>query len=387
MLGRSPALLPVPARRGRRGGAARGRGVARRALGAATRSSARHPAALRARARPAAPRPRAAGRAPVDRVPAGRGQARRGRRRRASPPRSGRATPSSTSASACRRCSSGRRARAATTRTSTSSSLRCCARPRSTWPRRSSGAPEAPGVSRFGWIDGGIVGLYLLATMAAGLAVRRYVGRRRGLPARGPRDGRAPRHRVARRHRVRDRDLHVRGGERLPLRLRGGDAGDPAGGRDVPGGLDRLLREAAAGSRGDDAARALRAPLRRRHPPRLGCRDRAGRPPEHGRLPADGRRVPDDGRRPRWAGLRGCGRVLGLRAPPRADDDRAPADGRRLHDPGRHAVGARDRLPAVRRDERGPRGRVVPAAREGRLRGACRDGRGSLRRGRLQSAS
>ncbi len=32
-------------------------------------------------------------------------------------------------------------------------------------------------MSRFGWIDGGIVGLYLLATMAAGLAVRRYVGR------------------------------------------------------------------------------------------------------------------------------------------------------------------------------------------------------------------
>ena len=32
-------------------------------------------------------------------------------------------------------------------------------------------------MSRFGWIDGGIVGLYLLATMAAGLAVRRYVGK------------------------------------------------------------------------------------------------------------------------------------------------------------------------------------------------------------------
>jgi solute:Na+ symporter, SSS family len=31
-------------------------------------------------------------------------------------------------------------------------------------------------VSHFGWIDGSIVGLYLLATMAAGLAVRRYVG-------------------------------------------------------------------------------------------------------------------------------------------------------------------------------------------------------------------
>ena len=31
-------------------------------------------------------------------------------------------------------------------------------------------------MSHFGWIDGGIVGLYLLATMAAGLAVRRYVG-------------------------------------------------------------------------------------------------------------------------------------------------------------------------------------------------------------------
>jgi solute:Na+ symporter, SSS family len=31
-------------------------------------------------------------------------------------------------------------------------------------------------LSHFGWIDGGIVGLYLLATMAAGLAVRRYVG-------------------------------------------------------------------------------------------------------------------------------------------------------------------------------------------------------------------
>lgn len=31
-------------------------------------------------------------------------------------------------------------------------------------------------MSHIGWIDGGIVGLYLLATMAAGLAVRRYVG-------------------------------------------------------------------------------------------------------------------------------------------------------------------------------------------------------------------
>jgi SSS family solute:Na+ symporter len=31
-------------------------------------------------------------------------------------------------------------------------------------------------VSHFGWIDGSIVGLYLLATMAAGLWVRRYVG-------------------------------------------------------------------------------------------------------------------------------------------------------------------------------------------------------------------
>jgi SSS family solute:Na+ symporter len=31
-------------------------------------------------------------------------------------------------------------------------------------------------LSHFGWIDGSIVGLYLLATMAAGLAVRRYVG-------------------------------------------------------------------------------------------------------------------------------------------------------------------------------------------------------------------
>ena len=31
-------------------------------------------------------------------------------------------------------------------------------------------------MSHFGWIDGGIVGLYLIATMAAGLAVRRYVG-------------------------------------------------------------------------------------------------------------------------------------------------------------------------------------------------------------------
>ena len=32
-------------------------------------------------------------------------------------------------------------------------------------------------MSHFGWIDGSIVGLYLLATMAAGLAVRRYVGK------------------------------------------------------------------------------------------------------------------------------------------------------------------------------------------------------------------
>lgn len=31
-------------------------------------------------------------------------------------------------------------------------------------------------MSHFGWIDGSIVGVYLLATMAAGLAVRRYVG-------------------------------------------------------------------------------------------------------------------------------------------------------------------------------------------------------------------
>jgi SSS family solute:Na+ symporter len=31
-------------------------------------------------------------------------------------------------------------------------------------------------LSHFGWIDGSIVGLYLLATMAAGIAVRRYVG-------------------------------------------------------------------------------------------------------------------------------------------------------------------------------------------------------------------
>ena len=32
-------------------------------------------------------------------------------------------------------------------------------------------------MSQFSWIDGSIVGLYLLATMAAGLVVRRYVGR------------------------------------------------------------------------------------------------------------------------------------------------------------------------------------------------------------------
>ena len=32
-------------------------------------------------------------------------------------------------------------------------------------------------MSHFDWIDGSIVGLYLLATMAAGLAVRRYVGK------------------------------------------------------------------------------------------------------------------------------------------------------------------------------------------------------------------
>ena len=32
-------------------------------------------------------------------------------------------------------------------------------------------------MSHFGWIDGSIVGLYLLATMVAGLVVRRYVGK------------------------------------------------------------------------------------------------------------------------------------------------------------------------------------------------------------------
>jgi SSS family solute:Na+ symporter len=32
-------------------------------------------------------------------------------------------------------------------------------------------------MSHFGWLDGGIVGLYLLATMIAGIAVRRYVGK------------------------------------------------------------------------------------------------------------------------------------------------------------------------------------------------------------------
>src|ERR1700674_1647939 len=32
-------------------------------------------------------------------------------------------------------------------------------------------------MSHFTWIDGGIVGLYLLATMVAGLSVRKYVGK------------------------------------------------------------------------------------------------------------------------------------------------------------------------------------------------------------------
>ncbi len=32
-------------------------------------------------------------------------------------------------------------------------------------------------MSHFGWIDGSIVGLYLLVTMIAGIAVRKYVGK------------------------------------------------------------------------------------------------------------------------------------------------------------------------------------------------------------------
>ena len=32
-------------------------------------------------------------------------------------------------------------------------------------------------MSNFSWIDGSIVGVYLLATMAAGIMVRKYVGR------------------------------------------------------------------------------------------------------------------------------------------------------------------------------------------------------------------
>src|SRR5262249_35473616 len=36
--------------------------------------------------------------------------------------------------------------------------------------------PGGRGVTHFGWIDGSIVGAYLLATMVAGLMVRKYVG-------------------------------------------------------------------------------------------------------------------------------------------------------------------------------------------------------------------
>src|SRR3990172_3143686 len=32
-------------------------------------------------------------------------------------------------------------------------------------------------MTHFSWIDGSIVGLYILATMAAGIAVRKYVGK------------------------------------------------------------------------------------------------------------------------------------------------------------------------------------------------------------------
>ena len=39
------------------------------------------------------------------------------------------------------------------------------------------GTEEDRPVSHFNWIDGGIVGLYIVATMVAGIAVRKYVGK------------------------------------------------------------------------------------------------------------------------------------------------------------------------------------------------------------------
>jgi hypothetical protein len=240
-------------------------------------------------------------------------------------------------------------------------------------------------LSHFGWIDGGIVGLYLLATMAAGLAVRRYVGKVEDFLLAG-----------------REMDVHLGiaslaatefGIVTCMYAAEGGYRYGFSG--SVPGILMALamflvgwtgfcvkpLREASVMTLPGALRAAASGPA---------CGGPSGVVIVLGGLLNMGVFL-------RMGGeflmtVTGIGAAtsrdgfLGRSSPPRADDDRAPADGGRLHDPRRHALGPGHRLPPVRRDEHRPRGRDLPAPGKGRLRGACRHRGGPARPRRLQSA-
>ena len=145
------------------------------------------------------------------------------------------------------------------------------------------------------WIDGGIVGLYLVATMVAGIRVRRYVGKVEHFLVAG-------------------REVNVYLGIASLAATEFGvitcmytaENGYKYGFAGATPGVLMALAMFFVGVTGfcikplrkagrDDHPRTVREALRPPHP--LGGRrgDRAGRAAEHGRLPAHHRRVPGAG--------------------------------------------------------------------------------------------
>ena len=158
-------------------------------------------------------------------------------------------------------------------------------------------------------IDGSIVGLYLLATMVAGLMVRKYVGGVEDFLVAG-----------------REMDVHL-GIASLAATEFGivtcmytAEGGYRYGFAGATPGILMALAMFVVGVTGfcvkplrDAGVMTLpelfEKQLRPRRAPRLGRRHRPGRPAQHGRLPAHRRRVPDDRHRPR-SRRRGGGRGL-----------------------------------------------------------------------------
>ena len=147
-------------------------------------------------------------------------------------------------------------------------------------------------MSHFSWIDGSIVGLYLLATMIAGLSVRKYVGKVEHFLVAG-----------------REMDVYL-GVASLAatefgivtcmytaeLGYNHGFAGAIArrarGLGDALGRTDRVLHQAAARLGRDHDGRVVRKAVRPARPLVERRGDRAGRIAQHGNVSAAGRRVP-----------------------------------------------------------------------------------------------